>query len=67
MVITPTKSPSQSSQRVVAAVGESEVKASELAKLFFLLGQVALRQLIYVEDIHQELRCRRSETECKKK
>lgn len=48
-------------------VTDGETHASELAKLFFVLGQVALLQLIYIEDIHKEMRHKRLEKEQKSK
>eukprot|EP01127_Copromyxa_protea_P011016 TRINITY_DN2736_c2_g1_i1.p1 TRINITY_DN2736_c2_g1~~TRINITY_DN2736_c2_g1_i1.p1 ORF type:complete len:1452 (+),score=318.59 TRINITY_DN2736_c2_g1_i1:57-4412(+) len=47
---------SQAASQITAVTTDGQVKASEVAKLFFLIGQVALRQLIYVEDIHKEIR-----------
>lgn len=37
------------------------MKECDLAKFFFIVGHTALMQLVYIEDIHNELRRRRNE------
>jgi condensin complex subunit 1 len=49
------------------AVEARECSQQELGKLFFLLGHVALKQLVYIEEIQSELRRRRGEKEEQKK